>query len=252
MNNDDCVLISGSGRPVLFLHGFLESSNMWRELTFSPLDIQSIHINLNGHGELSKQPYKQIHSIKQLAEEIFDVLKPLNLDSYDCVGHSLGGYVALELAKIDVRLNKLVLLHSNHWGDTEEKKINRNRVAKIVASNFNLFLNEAIPSLFYNSKSYLKEINSVIKEAQTILPQTIIDCSLAMRDRLDNGKFVQDNNERCFLIQGVLDKTMNVEVARKEWKGKKTHYIEVENCSHMGHFEQKEKIEKLISEIITA
>ncbi|MEO9256886.1 MAG: alpha/beta hydrolase, partial [Crocinitomicaceae bacterium] len=178
-----------TGRPVLFLHGFLESSNMWRELTFSPLEIKPIFIDLNGHGELAKLAYKKIHSIKQLAEEIYEVLKPLNLNSYDCAGHSLGGYVALELAKLDSRLQKLVLFHSNHWSDTEEKKINRNRVVKIVNSNFNLFLNEAIPNLFYNPKPYSKEIKSIIKEAQSILPQTVIDCSYAMRDRLDNGNF---------------------------------------------------------------
>jgi pimeloyl-ACP methyl ester carboxylesterase len=250
MKSNDSVQISGSGRPVLFLHGFLESNQMWRELTFSSLDIQSIYIHLNGHGELAKQAYKKIHSIKQLAKEIFEKLKPLNLESYDCVGHSLGGYVALELAKLDVRLNKLVLFHSNHWEDTEEKKKNRNRVAKIVAANFNLFLHEAIPNLFYEPTSYTQEIKSLIKNAQTIAPQTVIDCSLAMRDRLDNDEFVCENRERCYLIQGALDKTMDTEVARKKWKGEKIHFFEVENCSHMGHFEQKEIIENLLSKII--
>jgi len=251
MESDDGIQLSKSGRPVLFLHGFLESSTMWRELMFSSLDIQPIYIDLTGHGELSKQPYKQIHSIQHLAEEVFEKLKLLNLESYDCVGHSLGGYVALELAKLDSRLEKLVLFHSNHWSDTEEKKINRNRVAKIVNSNFNLFLNEAIPNLFNNPKPYSKEIKSIIKEAQSIMPQTVIECSYAMRDRLDNGDFILENSERCYLVQGALDKTMQIDIARKEWKGKKAHFYEIENCSHMGHFEQKEMIENLISKIIT-
>ena len=37
----------------------------------------------------------------------------------------MGGYIGLELLKQDKNLDKLILLHSNIWADSEERKRNR-------------------------------------------------------------------------------------------------------------------------------
>ena len=118
----------GTGPAVLFLHGFLESSSMWAYLDLEKLESQCVFIDLPGHGNsplLNELP----PSIERMAEKVLEVVNELNLQSYSIVGHSMGGYVGLQLIQKDKRAKRLVLLNSNFWSDPEEKKIDRRRVA---------------------------------------------------------------------------------------------------------------------------
>ena len=103
--------VSGNGRPVVLLHGFLESSTMWKHLEF-PENIQQVAIDLPGHGNSSLQG---ITSMKEMSNEVQKLLNSLNINDYDVIGHSMGGYVGLELLKNDQRCAHLLLLNSNFW-----------------------------------------------------------------------------------------------------------------------------------------
>ena len=129
----------GEGEPVLFLHGFLESSTMWKYLNLSSLGRQCIFIDLPGHGNsalLNEIP----PSIERMAERVLEITDELNLNSYSIVGHSMGGYVGLQLLKKDKHAQRLILLNSNFWADPEEKKVDRRRVADLVFKAKDFFL----------------------------------------------------------------------------------------------------------------
>ena len=94
--------ISGAGPVVVFLHGFLESSTMWDFLPLSELQVKKVMIDLPGHGasaEIEEFP----PSIEVFADQVSEVVDQLDISAYDLVGHSMGGYVALELKRKDHR-----------------------------------------------------------------------------------------------------------------------------------------------------
>lgn len=80
---------SGQGRPVVFLHGFLESISMWNFL--KPFEtIQSVLVDLPGHGGSELNEDLEL-SMTSIAESVVQLLGDLGIVSYDIIGHSMGG-----------------------------------------------------------------------------------------------------------------------------------------------------------------
>ena len=89
----------GTGRTLVLLHGFLENSSMWDVISESLLKkYRVVCIDLLGHGATENHGY--IHTMQEQAEMVVAVLKHLRLRKYIIVGHSMGGYIALEVSKI--------------------------------------------------------------------------------------------------------------------------------------------------------
>ena len=79
---------SGKGRVVVFLHGFLESLEMWRYYHNLPKHIRKICIDLPGHGKSDNFGY--VHSMELMAESVRAVLKKEQIRKVIIVGHWIG------------------------------------------------------------------------------------------------------------------------------------------------------------------
>ena len=196
--------MTGNGRPVVFLHGFLESISMWKYLGDFE-GIQSIVVDLPGHGESPLIPELTMQSIANLIIQLLDELKVV---SYDIVGHSMGGYVALEVKKNHNSCDKIILLNSNFWQDTALKKEDRYRVAALVKERKEVFLNSAIPNLFLEPHRFQGDVDALIDEAKSISWESIAEASIAMSERTDNRILVKEHCQDVVIIQGLHDTTI--------------------------------------------
>src|SRR3954451_2481043 len=86
---------SGSGTPVVFLHGLLDSSEGWHEVAAASTR-PCYAIDLPGFGGSTTPAYERIASY---AREVGQTLDRLGLDRYVLVGHSFGGAVATAIAE---------------------------------------------------------------------------------------------------------------------------------------------------------
>ena len=88
-------LRQGEGRPVLMLHGFGSEANGWRPF-LAGLDLRRpiAAIDLPCHG---RSVGSGAASFDDLVTQVEDAVAALNLSSFDLVGHSLGGAVAVSL-----------------------------------------------------------------------------------------------------------------------------------------------------------
>ncbi|MCE3296891.1 MAG: hypothetical protein K0R65_2605 [Crocinitomicaceae bacterium] len=227
--------IYGQGRPVVFLHGFLESLSMWEVFDLDSCPFQSILIDLPGHGNSPLN--KEYKNLAEIAAEIKGHLETLGISQFDIAGHSLGGYIAIELHKLSDQSGKLMLFHSNFWGDDEQKQQDRNRVIEVVRKNKTLFLNEAIPNLFlpeFRKEAFVAELR---EEAGKIDAETIVLYSAWMRDREAHDDYIKTLTDRMLFVQGKKDHI----VPRQgiESRGELIPVLYTE-AGHMGHFEQKE------------
>jgi pimeloyl-ACP methyl ester carboxylesterase len=122
--------VFGNGHPVVFLHGFLEDVSMWDFLDTPLIPFQAICIDLPGHG--LSQLTDDSPSIEFMTDEVLKVVGYLKLAEFHIVGHSMGGYVALLIKENRIDCRKIVLLNSNFWEDSPEKKSDRIRIADLV------------------------------------------------------------------------------------------------------------------------
>ena len=108
---------SGSGSPILMLHGFGASLYTWRHLipAFTTSN-ELILVDLKGFGK-SPKPKDKLYRIQDQADLVHQFIVQRDLRGFTLVGHSLGGGVALLVSlmlakeKSD-RLSRLVLIDS--------------------------------------------------------------------------------------------------------------------------------------------
>ena len=206
--------ISGTGEVVVFLHGFMEDASVFSGIVSSFPDKTCISVDLFGHGESGFDDALE-PAVATMAEQVIDTLTELRIDEYAVVGHSLGGYVALELLKKDIRVSQVVLLHSHPWDDSPEKKKDRDRVIEMVQTKSQVFINEAIPGLFRNPQKNHDTVEAYKKIASLMRPSAIAWAAAAMRDRESNVNVMLEKAGQCAMIQGRHDKVVPMEKIRE-------------------------------------
>jgi pimeloyl-ACP methyl ester carboxylesterase len=125
---------AGSGTPLVLLHGFPLSSEIWRAQRAGLADrYRVITPDLRGHG---KSPAPEgVYGMETMARNVLALLDALEIPKAVIMGHSMGGYVALAAAKIaPERLLGLGLIASQAAADTEEARQGRFKMAEKVAA----------------------------------------------------------------------------------------------------------------------
>lgn len=188
-NHKNCFFYkkTGKGKPVMFLHGFMEDYSAWSLLTSQfEKEHTIIAVDLPGHGQTPC--YAETHTMEMMAEGVFNILKAEKIERVILVGHSMGGYVALAFAENYPQLvEALILVNSTASADSETKKINRDRAVQAVESNKTLFVKTAIPNLFseHNKTVFKEEIEQLTEKALKTPDCGIIAASKGMKIRKD-------------------------------------------------------------------
>lgn len=234
--------------PVVLLHGFLESSTMWDHVKF-PKDYPIVKVDLPGHG-MSNDPDLICKTIEEMAKSVIDVLDQFQFTSYHVIGHSMGGYVGLEMKRLDACVDKVVLLNSNFWSDSPQKVKDRIRVAEIVQTNKSHFIYEVIPNLFLNPEKFDADVKALIAEAMKMSPEAIANASIAMSERADYTTLVHENAGDFTILQGVEDPIVSLNQMRDLLEGSDVNYIELEEVGHMAHFEASDRVNAIIKEFV--
>lgn len=101
---------------MIFIHGFLSSSSLWKETVFLNLSEHSRRISrlfavdLLGFGS-SPKPEDCLYTLRDHVEMIErSVIVPFELDSFHLVAHSMGCVIALALAAKHPALVKSITL----------------------------------------------------------------------------------------------------------------------------------------------
>ena len=106
---------AGSGPPLLLLHGYPESSLMWRDVAPSLAEkFTVVTTDLRGYGNSSTPPDDELHetySKRSMAADQAKVMELLGHDQFMVAGHDRGGRVAHRLAlDFPTRINRLAVL----------------------------------------------------------------------------------------------------------------------------------------------
>ena len=238
----------GEGSAIVLLHGFLENIEMWNDIyPHLSKNHQVICIDLLGHGKTGNLGY--IHSMEDQAEMVKFVLNHLKLEKYILIGHSMGGYVSLALAKLFPKnIKGICLMNSTAQADDKEKRKTRDRTIKAVKKYPETFVRLAIPNLFSeeNRTVFISEIKQITKEALKTSQQGIIAALEGMKIREDRTFILKTTNFPVMMViskkdpaleyQSLIDQAKNTPVIIQEFPD-----------GHMSHVENKvELIQTLV------
>ncbi len=232
--------------PLVLLHGFCEDSSLWQSLLerLSPLTNRTIlAIDLGSFGE-SKLGET---SMATMAGQVHSVLTHLNISKAVVLGHSMGGYVAMEMAALySDRLAGLVLLHSHVFADSPEKKENRDKAIDFIERNGTApFVKQLFYQLFEPdfARANTVLVENLIANARNIAPQTIIAASAAMRDRHDRSETLTNAKFPVLLISGQHDNTISeAQSLAQAALADSTCFVWLKNAGHMAMFEQPDHV----------
>jgi pimeloyl-ACP methyl ester carboxylesterase len=234
---------SGTGTAVVLLHGFLENTTMWNStVALLSKRYRVVAIDLLGHGQSENLGY--VHTMEQMAESVQVVLSHLKIRKSFFMGHSMGGYVALAFAEFfPDNVKGLCLINSTTRGDSEEKKIGRNRAIQIVKENHTSFIRNSIPMLFRsrNRKLYREQINEVKQEALKTSKQGVIAALEGMKIRSDREVLLHFGPYPKLMIIGEKDPVLKLDDLLDQLVGTATTVIRLSE-GHMSHIENKEEM----------
>lgn len=243
------VETEGEGETLVCLHGFLESSTMWKYLPMEQLSFRKVYIDLPGHGKspiIDDLP----PSVQAMAECVDKTLREQGIQKYSLIGHSMGGYVALQLLYMNAPVDKLILLNSNCYSDSETKRNDRIRVADAVYHTKNLFLNTALPNLFRDPVKNKMELNDLLEEASHISADAIAYASLAMSQRTDHCELLRKNIEKVYILQGEDDAIVPTTDSDRIFGDFEGHYFKIKEAGHMSHIENPNKVMNVLKSIL--
>ena len=232
---------SGKGNPVVFLHGFLETSKIWNPFVSEiSKENRMICIDLLGHGNTGCLGY--IHTMETMAEMVEVVLKHLQISETTIIDHSMGGYVALAYAeKNPNKLKGLCLMNSTSKADSAERKINRDRAILAVKQNHKMFIKLAIANLFRpkNRTIFSDEINNLKNEALLMPLQGIVAALEGMKIRKDRAFLLNHSSFDKMMIASKKDPVLIFESLIDETKNTDVEFIDFPD-GHMSHIENKD------------
>ena len=233
----------GSGQPVVLLHGFCESGNMWNYFAEKLSDnFRVVCPDLPGFGD-SPIPEDEI-SLEEVAVQLEEWLEENQIFDPIVIGHSLGGYVTLALLELmGNRIQAVGLFHSTALPDDEDKKEMRNRTITFLKKNgVEKFVSSFVPPLFPEKRreELAAEIESAIEDAKRSSLNGLIAYAGAMRDRKERLEILRNFAGPKLLIAGTEDGAVKIEASRTQ-KDAFSHYIELEGVGHMGMVEEREK-----------
>ena len=105
----------GKGKPLVLVHGYLGGQNMWKFQEDLQDNFELIMPSLAGYGESAN--FTAPSTIRQNAEQVFELLNHLNIDTFYLLGHSMGGMIVQEMAALrPSRVEKLICFGTGSIG----------------------------------------------------------------------------------------------------------------------------------------
>ncbi len=241
---------SGSGHPLVLIHGFCENHEIWTEFAEALSEKFEVYlIDLPGFGNspLPSEPF----SIDSIGAEVSEWIDLKRIEQPIIIGHSLGGYVTLAMAaRHPEKFAGIGLFHSTAYPDSEERKTNRNKVIEFVkAHGVDPFIDTFVPSLFFNKKHLA--IPAVDKIARSTSQQTLLAYTAAMRDRPSSIDFLKKVSKPLLILGGDKDSVIPAEITKELGQLNRKSIVHLfKNTGHMAMYECPQEAQKVITEFV--
>lgn len=200
---------------IVLIHGYGFDKRIWLpvELAFHKFNV--ILLSLPGFGDRTvEEPY----SIDALAQRFWLDLAFLKDSLIHLVGHSMGGYVCMEMiAQRPESVASLALIHSHVFADTEDKKAARFRTVDAIKTNGREELARKMIPSFLGSSRYEKSIAEKLIDRGISYNDYAWSFGMeAMAHRVDHTETLRRLDAPVLMIMGEKDEAVPVELAYRQ------------------------------------
>jgi len=231
--------VDGRGKPLVFLHGWLGSWDVWRDtmLTISSLRQYKIYaLDFWGFGDSAKKsaPFLTISSYVFMVDQFMEIM---GIAQAPVIGHSMGGTVAMNLAlEHPSRVEKVVVIGSPMIGSSLNillKLAGHQFIASLVWSNLDLLR----LGLRIFSSQWAKDGQKLYSMIKEDLSQTTVEAfrrSIASLREINLKPYLSQIKVPTLAIYGKKDNIVHpsqariigeqVRDARVEWMNGSKHF----------------------------
>ena len=242
----------GQGVPLVFIHGFPLSRGAWqKQLEALKSSYRVIAPDLRGLGESGSARTGQAvgTTMTQFADDIHALLKQLNSGPVVLIGHSMGGYVALALArKHPDMLRGLVLVATKAGADTPEAAAGRRTTAqKVQAEGARVVVDSMAPKLLAASNKDESMARGVRAFMDRSKPDGVSASLFGMAERDDATEFLSQLKVPTLVITGGDDTVIPPAESEKMATAIKNSRLEViPNAGHLVAFEKADEFNSVL------
>ena len=223
---------------------------MWQSVVdfLNDADRKCHALDLPGFGENNVC----VSSIEEMSRYVFRYLDKHHIQNAVIVGHSMGGYVALEMLHNNAeRIDGIGLVHSHAAPDSPEKRDNREKLIQFVHRNgtahfLKQFAKELIDAHETN-QVLLQQTYDLVKNTR---PDAVISASKAMISRKDHRATLKTEKPVLWVI-GKEDKFMPYESVVEQSKICPNATVHILNgVGHLCMFEVPKQTEKVLQHFL--
>lgn len=227
--------------PVLFVHGFPFSHEMWTpQLEAVGKRYRTIAYDVRGHG-MSDVGDAQ-YTIEGHVDDLFALLDHLKIQRTVVVGLSMGGYITLRaLQRNQGRFIAAVLCDTKSEADTDEGKLKRFETMKAVKQGGSAQFAENFSKAVFDPRSLERKPEAVATVKGIIArtpPVSIAGTLLALASRTDTSAFLSQITIPTLILVGDNDVTTPPSASRfmhERIRGSEIHIVP--EAAHMSNLE---------------
>ncbi|PWB50869.1 MAG: alpha/beta hydrolase [Anaerolineales bacterium] len=234
---------SGSGIPLLFIHGYPLSRKIWQAQLSGLVDIAAmLAVDLRGHG--ASYPFDGPYWMDLLAKDCYRLVieQKVDLPLVVC-GLSMGGYITFALYRNHPEIFKGMILTSTRAApDSPEGKVNREAGIKNVREQgVPVIVNGMLPKVVSTKTSTSN--TALVSTIQQIMLETsvngVIGALHGMRDRPDSTPLLAKITCPVLIVHGADDQL--IPVAEAELMSRLIPYAQLVVIPDSGHLPNMEQ-----------
>lgn len=229
-----------SGLSVVLLHGLGETSAVWHVVSEKVREAgaEVITPDLPGAGTARDYEASQLESLDFFALEI---IRRAGESPAVWIGHSMGGYVALAIARLRPDLVRgLMLFQSTPEADSEEKRRKREQSLLIYNQSPTLFLQEFYRNLFAQPEAHKERLQALLNYGLSLNPDHFSATLRALRDRPDSTILFAQLPEPKAVLAGRHDAVLPFERLKALANQCDARFYAAHHSGHMAMYEEPE------------
>lgn len=229
----------GHGRAIVWIHGFPLSSQIFEPQT-RIRNLRHIMIDLPGFGWSAPSP---IDSMDDYADVVIDVVKSLKLVQPVLAGVSMGGYVALAIARKEPDLaSAMILIDTRERPDNETGRQNRlDQIATVEKAGTRQLIDSMIPMMLTPETVVADDDRlAIVRRSMEIATVDGVTAALrAMANREDSTPTLASMSCPVLVVVGSDDKITTLEDARRMVSiAPNARLVEIGNAGHLSNLER--------------